>query len=529
MTRWWIILVLAYLLSSAAALADIRISQLPTAITPTDSDEVIVNQAGVSKKMTLWQILDYTGFPAHTLNDSIHRSINDSASGTTDLWSAYKIQTELELKANRAESAVSGHFAALNEAGDPVDSGVSSGYFAAAAHNHSAADINTGILPISRGGIGQTNAFTDGQLLIGRSSQGDLTPATLTAGAGIAVTNSPGGITITNLMTSSYPTGFRGSAPPVYASASTFTQAFIRVRDSGDTVNIAKPTGTTADIATTGVNGIARSGNLAGTVSVASGSPAITGMSTAFSATGTNRIQVGDVVCVSGAQCRRIITVSSDTALVADSHFTTTVSGATYQRGGRAPNTHLMKYDIAQANGLSPAMLLSTRNVAAGETLVDLPAGYVLSRQDAFSVRLDSAGNIIPFVVGSGWPYRPYIHYQVPTSRTLNGSSWTNGVTTVLSGGNAATFTPVNLNSFVPATSRMVRLHYINLSVSALGYFSIRATGDSSTGQQYTIDGNNALDVEVPTNGTQSIDYQRDANTATLQLDVLGYYVTEVP
>jgi len=53
----------------------------------------------------------------------------------------------------------------------------------------------TGTLPVANGGTGQTS-FTDGQLLIGNTTGNTLTKATLTAGSGISVTNSAGGITI---------------------------------------------------------------------------------------------------------------------------------------------------------------------------------------------------------------------------------------------------------------------------------------------------------------------------------------------
>ena len=53
----------------------------------------------------------------------------------------------------------------------------------------------TGTLPVANGGTGQTS-YTDGQLLIGNTTGNTLTKATLTAGSGISVTNSAGGITI---------------------------------------------------------------------------------------------------------------------------------------------------------------------------------------------------------------------------------------------------------------------------------------------------------------------------------------------
>ncbi len=52
-----------------------------------------------------------------------------------------------------------------------------------------------GVLPVSKGGTGQTS-YTNGQLLIGNTSGNTLTKAALTAGTGITVTNGAGSITI---------------------------------------------------------------------------------------------------------------------------------------------------------------------------------------------------------------------------------------------------------------------------------------------------------------------------------------------
>jgi hypothetical protein len=53
----------------------------------------------------------------------------------------------------------------------------------------------TGTVAVGNGGTGQTS-YTDGQLLIGNTTGNTLTKATLTAGAGISVTNGSGSITI---------------------------------------------------------------------------------------------------------------------------------------------------------------------------------------------------------------------------------------------------------------------------------------------------------------------------------------------
>ena len=57
--------------------------------------------------------------------------------------------------------------------------------------------LTAGTLPTAAGGTGQTT-YTDGQILIGKTSDGSLDKATLTQGTGITVTNGSGAITITN-------------------------------------------------------------------------------------------------------------------------------------------------------------------------------------------------------------------------------------------------------------------------------------------------------------------------------------------
>ena len=55
--------------------------------------------------------------------------------------------------------------------------------------------VLAGTLDVDNGGTGQTT-YTDGQLLIGNTTGNTLTKATLTAGAGVAITNGAGAITI---------------------------------------------------------------------------------------------------------------------------------------------------------------------------------------------------------------------------------------------------------------------------------------------------------------------------------------------
>ena len=121
--------------------------------------------------------------------------------------------------------------------------------------------LTAGTLPTAAGGTGHTS-YTDGQILIGKSSDGTLEKATLTQGTGITITNGSGAITVTNsapdqtvsltgsgttTITGSYPNfniasadQYVGTVTSVSASANTTgTDVAVAVTDSTTTPAIA--------------------------------------------------------------------------------------------------------------------------------------------------------------------------------------------------------------------------------------------------------------------------------------------------
>jgi hypothetical protein len=68
---------------------------------------------------------------------------------------------------------------------------------ASTTHTHSATDITSGTLAVARGGTGVSTTPNAGQILIGNNT--GFTLATITAGDNIAISNSPGGITISQV------------------------------------------------------------------------------------------------------------------------------------------------------------------------------------------------------------------------------------------------------------------------------------------------------------------------------------------
>jgi len=102
----------------------------------------------------------------------------------------------------------------------------------------------SGTLSVTNGGTGQTNSFTNGDLLIGNTTGGTLTKAKLTAGTGITITNGAGSITIANSGSGSGDvTGPSSSTDGTFAIFDGATGKVIKeaswVQDSGDFIGPA--------------------------------------------------------------------------------------------------------------------------------------------------------------------------------------------------------------------------------------------------------------------------------------------------
>jgi hypothetical protein len=105
----------------------------------------------------------------------------------------------------------------------------------------STADI-TGTLGVANGGTGQTS-FTNGQLLIGNTTGNTLTPATLTAGSGVTITNGSGAITVaftgpgagsvTSVDVSGGTTGLTTSGGPITSSGTVTLAGTLAVANGG--------------------------------------------------------------------------------------------------------------------------------------------------------------------------------------------------------------------------------------------------------------------------------------------------------
>lgn len=148
-----------------------------------------------------------------------------------------------------------------------------------AVYATSTSALTTGTLPVASGGTGQTS-FTDGELLIGNSTGNTLAKATLTAGAGISVTNGAGSITIANTAPDQVVALTAGSNIVISGSYPNFTIA----ATGGGTVSSVSGTGS--------VNGITLTGTVTSTGSLTLGG-ALSGVSLTTQVTGTLPIANG--------------------------------------------------------------------------------------------------------------------------------------------------------------------------------------------------------------------------------------------
>ena len=144
-----------------------------------------------------------------------------------------------------------------------------------AVYATSTSALTTGTLPVTAGGTGQTS-YTDGELLIGNSTGNTLAKATLTAGAGISVTNGAGSITVTNTAPDQTVVLTAGSNMTITGTYPNFTLS------SSDQF-----VGTVTSVSGTGsVNGITLSGTVTSSGSLTLGGT-LTGVSLTTQVTGT--------------------------------------------------------------------------------------------------------------------------------------------------------------------------------------------------------------------------------------------------
>lgn len=319
-----------------------------------------------------------------------------------------------------------------------------------------------------------------------------------------------------------YPTVARydASAASVWVSNTTASRALIDCAASNQLKRIVKTTSTTIDITTLGSNGIANSGNLAGTITANSGTTGVTGVGTAF----TTDFVVGDVIRTNGGNARRITVIGSNTSITVESNWGATESGVAYSRGGRAPNTWYYEYAID--NGTDVALLLSPRNVAGGQTLVDIPSGWRLfdntvqfSKQFRMAYRLDASSNIVRYQHDRASGFVSYIDVGTATApyNITNAS------------GSSTSAANYSLVTQIPAISRRARIQGEHAVPSTANRYRLQERGQTNW--------NNvawcptlavaSFCVDQTTDANRDISGSLDTGTGTITLWCTGWWPTD--
>jgi hypothetical protein len=309
----------------------------------------------------------------------------------------------------------------------------------------------------------------------------------------------------------SLPPSYQASAPPVYASTSSFTVASIICMDSTNTYAMINTSSITVSTGTVGaVNGIAQSSALSGTIAYSSSSTTVTGTSTSFS----TEFAAGDVLydTTNSVAVGVVASVTNNTSLTLAADAPSTHSGASFVRGGLAPKACYFLYAIY--NGTTANLLLSTRSVATGGTLVDLPSGYTYYRQIPFAFVTNSSGYIPSFYI-SQWGITPIVRFSEYTTNLVSNSL------------SATSFTAQSLSAFVPPISTEVELVAYQSGGNGVIMY-IRATGSGDTngrifGSTDEYGAEQTVPALIQTNSSQSIDYK--VNAQTWSLYVTGYTI----
>jgi hypothetical protein len=232
-----------------------------------------------------------------------------------------------------------------------------------------------------------------------------------------------------------------------------------------------------------------------------------------------NTFTVASISCRDGADSKNLIKTTSTTV-------NTTVTGFNgILGGGLAANTWYNLYAIS--DGKTTGLALSTRNVAGGESLINLPDGYTYFRQLPFALKTDASANILPFLVSDKTIF--YRDFD-PTVGPYN--MLTNGAATSFAGSG------VNVGGAVPDIARVFKLWcQFDSSDGSKGY--LRVGNTSSAGVAIGASSNivagagsviatSIIDWQLA--GTNKTVEYRTSNAATgfMSLAVQGFTVTEV-
>jgi hypothetical protein len=315
-----------------------------------------------------------------------------------------------------------------------------------------------GTIAVNQGGTGQTT-YTDGQLLIGNTTGNTLAKATLTAGTGISVTNSAGGITIANTAPSSggTVTSVGLSAPSIFSvgGSPVTSSGTLALTYSGTALPLANggTNATSAPMAMANLMGFTSTATAGGTTTLDNTSSyyqLFTGTTTqTVRLPVTSTLQQGwtfhicnnstGSVTVQSSGANTLITVLSGTTVMC----TCIATGGTGIADWEAGYT-----DVSTATGSGSLVLASGPTITGTLTAASISAsGTINFNSTANTISFGSASNTTAMTFGLSTVSQTT---NIQAGATASGSTKTLNIGT---GGLAGSTTTINIGSSVNGTS----------------------------------------------------------------------------
>ncbi len=195
--------------------------------------------------------------------------------------------------------------------------------------------------------------------------------------------------------------------------------------------------------------------------------------------------------------------------------------------GSEASNTWYYLYLIRKSSDGTVSAVLSATNEAVSGSIT-YPSGYNQKRQLPIAIRNDGSSNIIPFYTGAGWPFRPFIGWNVLFSDALV----TPGTTNIFMGTIGTSYTsPASGSAFVPtAICDVARFRMDFVPPASAGYASIRPTSSGHEGERarYTTGSNGTLYGDFAINSSAQVEAKSSGGNGSAAIDVVGFYVTGI-